>query len=171
MQNCKDYIVKIYTHPSICQTIAKIKPIDLQDDLKQELALCLLNYDCKKIFELQERDELIKFSMKILMSMATGTNNSFFRAYKKNDINKAIEYFRSQIQLPTIPISLAVSAKKILDNKEQLDIYQAHESKIFNKYIELQSIRKVAAYYSVPPKHIQDVVAKVRAELKEKLKQ
>ena len=49
-------------------------------------------------------------------------------------IAKAVEYFNSQLDLPTIPESLAVEATKAL-TKNNIDIETDHEVRIFNKYV------------------------------------
>jgi hypothetical protein len=65
VNNCNEYIEKIYLHPAIEELIGKIKPIEIQDDLRQELAIALYDYDCNKLIEMSNRNELIYFALNL----------------------------------------------------------------------------------------------------------
>ena len=58
--------------------------------------------------------------------MATSKTSEFYYKYKKSDLLKAVEYFNSQLDLPVIPVSLALEATKAL-NKNNIDIETDHE--------------------------------------------
>jgi hypothetical protein len=67
--------------------------------------------------------------------------------------------------MPELPIELAYEADAILKTKNK-DIHDDHEARIFNKYVELGSMRKVASYYRIPLNHVCNVVNKVKSDLK-----
>jgi hypothetical protein len=97
--------------------------------------------------------------------MATSKTSEFYYKYKKSDLLKAVEYFNSQLDLPIIPESLAAEATKAL-TKNNINIETDHEIRIFNKYVELGSNRKVAEYYGIPVNHVCNITNKVKKELK-----
>lgn len=97
--------------------------------------------------------------------MATSKTSQFFYKFKKTDILKAVEYLRINQSLPVIPESLAHKAKDHLQTKNQT-IYDDHEVRLFNKYVELGSCRAVAKFYGIPVNHTCNIISKVRAELK-----
>jgi hypothetical protein len=69
------------------------------------------------------------------------------------------------LDLPVIPDSLAAEATKAL-TKNNIDINTDHEVRIFNKYVELGSNRKVAEYYAIPVNHVCNITNKVKKELR-----
>ncbi len=60
---CNKLIEDIYNNPKVTELLSKIEPVDLQDDLRQELALTLLNYDCDKLLKIDKEGNLINFGI------------------------------------------------------------------------------------------------------------
>jgi hypothetical protein len=165
MSDCNKIVIDVYNHPDLLRLISKIKPESIRDDLRQEIAVSLLEQPCIKIAALFADDNLLRYTMKICWLMATSKTSGFYYKYKKNDILKAVEYLRSTQVLPTLPESLAITAVKHLKQKNQT-IYDDHEARLFNKYVELGSCRAVARYYGIPINHCCNIIAKVKTELK-----
>lgn len=165
MHQCAEYIEKIYTNQRVNKLIAKIEPVDLQDDLKQEMAIVLLSYDCKRIKELYDKNELVKFAMGIIWKMGTKQKGYFYKTYRKRDFVKAYEYLKSQSGKSFL-IEKTTIATNILDTKLRKTPNDAHESMIFSKYIELRNCMAVAKYFGIPHLHVFKVVNKTKSELK-----
>jgi hypothetical protein len=165
MSNCNEIVLDIYNHPALLNLIAKIKPQAIQDDLRQEIAVSLLTQPCEKIAALFASNELIRYSMKICWLMATSSTSQFYYKFKKSDLTKAVEYLYSMQELPTIPEHLALRAQTVLQNKNKT-VEDDHEVRIFNKFVELGTARKVALYYGIPLNHVCNVINKVKSELK-----
>ncbi len=165
MSKCNKYIEEVYNNKKVNLLLSKIRPVELQDDLKQEMALALLKLDCKKIVKLNKEGKLINYALGTIWTMGTMTKGSFYKTYKKNDLTKAYEYLRLQLG-NDIPNKASVIAKKILTDKLEMNPNDAHESIIFNKYVEFRSCKKVADYFMIPHLHVFNVVKKTKEELK-----
>jgi len=166
MNNCNEYIEKIYRNQKVNDLISKIKPVELQDDLRQEMAIVLLNYDCEKLVSIYNEGNLVAFVLKIIWKMGTLQNGEFYKVFKKNNIEKAYEYSRLMNTGKSISLEYANIAKKVLDHKLTMNANDAHESIIFSKYVELKSCNKVAEYFGIPHLHVSIVVRKTKKELK-----
>ena len=167
---CTDIILAIYNDDSINATIKKIQPIDLQDDLRQELVLALLKYDCDKLKLINDDQGLVKFSMAILMNMVKGKNRKFFNQYLRNNLELSIQYMNTFEDTDEIPMDVIDRTRLLFEKKQNEDANVSHEYRIFNRYIELKSCGKVADYYGIPKQHVWNVVKKVREELKKSIK-
>lgn len=165
--NCNKYIETIYLDPQVNQLIKSVRPEQLQDDLRQEMALALLSIDCEKISEIWASNGLIGFSIKIITNMAFSSTSQFYKKFRKNDLEKALAYLRSQQRLPELNPNFANIANKRLEEKHQEDELQAHEAILFKKYVELRSCKKVSEYFQIPEKHVKDVIRKTKLELKQ----
>ena len=165
LTNCHKYILEIYESKRINEILKKIYPEDLRDDLKQELALALFNMDCKKIVNLNLKNELLSYSIKTLWLMATSSTSPFFYKYKKKHIDKAIKYLE-YLQQKSLGDKEANIAKNILSQKIHKSPNDAHEAIIFNKYVELKSCVEVARYFNIPNGHVYNVVKKCKEQLK-----
>ena len=168
MNKCNEYIVDVFNNKKINELIKNIKPIDIQDDLKQELVLALYDYGCNKIIQLHNENRLIALSMKLIWYMAIGTSNKFHRTYRKNDISKAREYLRSLEGKDNSEKSITI-AKKELNDKLNRSSNEAHESIIFQKYVEFGNCIQVAKFFNIPQMHVYTVVNKIKNELKTKI--
>jgi hypothetical protein len=165
VSKCNKYIEEVYNNKKVNLLLSKIRPVELQDDLKQEMALALLKLDCKKIVKLSKEGKLINYALGTIWTMGTMTKGSFYKTYKKNDLTKAYEYLRLQLG-NDIPNKASVIAKKMLTDKLEMNPNDAHESIIFNKYVEFRSCKKVADYFMIPHLHVFNVVKKTKEELK-----
>ena len=168
--NCNEYIEYVYKHPVINQFIDNIHPKDLRDDLRQEMAMVLLNYDCNRIRQMYDEGNLLRFTIKTLYQMGYLTKGEFFKKYKRNDIYKAIEYFKTTIGNDA-KLTGGKIAQKILQDKLMIDANEAHEAMIFEQYVEMRSCVKVAKYFNIPHHHVFNVVKKTKEELKQAIKQ
>ena len=98
--------------------------------------------------------------------MAFSVTSPFYKKFRKNEYENAIAYLRSLLSLPELDQRLAKIANERLIEKYVHDELQAHESILFNKYVELRSCKKVADYFNIPEKHVKDVIKKTKKELK-----
>lgn len=163
---CKEYIKEVYLSPQIDALIRSVRPEHLQDDLRQEMALALLSIDCDKISEIWASNGLIGFTIKIITNMAFSSTSPFYKKFRKNEYQNAILYLRSLVTLPELDHKLAKIASERLIEKYGEDELQAHESILFNKYVDLRSCKKVAEFYNIPEKHVKDVIKKTKHELR-----
>ena len=163
--NCNDIITELYNNDKINELIGKIQPVELQADLKQELAIVLLEYDCNKLKKISKEGNIIGFAMQIIWTMGTSNRSPFYNKYRKNEIEKAFNYIISQ-NGNSIPLHTVLVAEKILQSKLKGSPMEAHESIIFNKYVELRSCVDVAKYFDIPKDHVFAVVKKMKHELK-----
>jgi hypothetical protein len=165
LNTCNQYIEAIYTSTRFNDNIKKIEPVELQDDLKQEVAIALLNMGCDVIERMHNEGRLLNYSIGIIWMMGTKQKGMFYKLYKKKDFEKAYEWMMSQTGTD-VPIESVKVAKKVLNKKLTIDPNQAHESIIFTKYVELRSCQKVADFFGIPQLHVFQVVKKMKKELK-----
>jgi hypothetical protein len=170
MSNCNDIILSIYLDKKINSLIRKIKPVDLQDDLKQEMIISLYNAGCDKLILLNNEGNLLSYTLKMIWNMGTSSTSQFYTKYKKKEIEKALKYLQYLSGNKIFNHEHALIANKLLDDKINKSPNDAHESIIFNKYIELKSAVKVAQYFKVPKSHVFKVINNCKKELKQVIK-
>jgi hypothetical protein len=170
LSECNEYIKRIYEDKKVNEFLSRIHPSELQDDLRQEMAVVLLNYDCLKLATMFHSGNLVSFAKGILWNMGRCQKGEFYRVFKARNDDKAKEYLR-RITKDSDSLRMARMANKILEDKLMLDANEAHESIIFSKYVELGSCVKVAEFFGIPKYHVDRVVTKCRQELKKSIKQ
>jgi DNA-directed RNA polymerase specialized sigma24 family protein len=156
----------LYNHVDINRLINSVDPEHVRDDLRQETFLALLSMPDDKISEIWASNGLVGFTIKIITNMAFSSTSPFYKKFRKNDYQKALDYQRSLQKLPELNIKFATIANKRLAVKYQEDELQAHEAILFTKYVELRSCKKVADFFTIPEKHVKDIIRKTKLELK-----
>ena len=165
MPDCNPIVTQIYQHKDLNNLINKIEPAYIRDDLRQEIAINLLSMPCDRVAALFAADNLLRYTIKMCWVMATSNTSAFSKKFQKCNMNQALDYMKSIQPLPGLPDTLAMKAKGALKNKNKT-IYDDHEARIFNKYVELGTSRKVAKHYGIPVNHVCIIVKKVKLELK-----
>jgi hypothetical protein len=168
--NCNELIEMIYLHTAINKLIGNIHPKELQNDLRQELALELFNQDCERLQKINNEGNLIGFALRIVWKMGTLQNGSFYKLFKKKEDYDKAAYYLELINNDKINLKGAEIANNILDEKLLIDACNAHEAMIFKKYVELKSAKKVAEYFGIPMMHTFQVIKKTKEELKTKIR-
>jgi hypothetical protein len=165
MADCSNIITKIYLHPDFNQVIDKVHPEHIRNDVRQEVAIRLLQQPCDKLAALFAQDNLLRYSIRIIWKLIYEGHYPLSEKFCRKELEKAFSYISLTDDAGAIPLNIADQAKQYLQRQKE-DIYEDHESIIFNKYTELGSSRKVAKYYNIPLNHVCNVVSKVKKELK-----
>ena len=166
MAECNNVVESFYKHSTFNALMEKVRCKAIRDDLRQEIALRLLTQPCEKITALFARNELIRYATRICWILATSERSQYSDANRVKQYLKAIDYMNDTTELPdAVPVELAYEARMILDGKTQT-VSDDHERRIFSKFVELGSARKVANYYHIPVNHCCNIINKVKSELK-----
>ena len=167
--DCNKIIQELYEDKTINKLLSNIDPVELQEDLKQEVFLYILEMDCAKLKVLKSENNLLPYVLKIIWNTAISTRSKFYFQFKKNNLKSAFEYLESLkgIEISFESIKLA---EKILNDKLLKSAKDAHESIIFQKWVELKSHQAVADYFGIPRLHVLKVCNNTKEELKTKIK-
>lgn len=138
---------------------------DLWEDLRQEIALIVLEYDKEKIAELESKGkQVFKFWIVRICCNQTNTKyGKFGRMYKS--------------LIPVEDVSRFIAEEEevnddqhIVDNitKKMNDLYW-YDKEILKMYIELGSVRKVSAQTGIPHTSIFITIKNIRKCIKDSL--
>ena len=169
--DCSGIVQHVYTHPDLSAVLSKIKPEAIQEDIRQEMAISLLEQPCDKISRLFSQNNLLRYAIRICFNMAVGNGTAqhqYSTTYTRKQLARALKFMYDTRPLPAVPTEIGHKAAELLNAKNK-DKYDYHEQQIFWKYAELGTCRKVAQYFGIPKSHVQMVVKKVREELKNRL--
>lgn len=138
---------------------------DLWEDLRQEIALIVLEYDKDKIAELESKGkQVFKFwIVRICCNQTNSKYGKFGRLYKSLIPVEDVTRFVSEEE----EIS---DDQHIVDNitKKMNDLYW-YDREILKMYIELGSVRKVSAQTGIPHTSIFITIKNIRKCIKDSL--
>lgn len=164
MHDCSSVVGQMYTNPEFQKIIQKI-PENYRDDIKQEAALKLLEMPCPKVVELFSKNNLFSYVNGLCYHIAVDKRHPLSINFRSIQERKAEEYVSTKTDLPTLPDSYGDQAKKILSEKNKNE-HEYLEQLVFLKYAELGSARKVAEHFKISRYYVDNIVKKVKAELK-----
>lgn len=77
-----EIIVNLIRSNDFNECIGKVKPSDLQDDLKAEVSLILLETAPEKIITLSEKKQLNFYTVRIIMNLAFSNTSPFYKKFR-----------------------------------------------------------------------------------------
>jgi hypothetical protein len=84
VMNKRDFIIQeMYLSTDINDAIGKMNPIDLQDDLRQEVFLVLCEMDEEKLFEMYDGGYLKYFIVRTILNMAKSDRSNFYKKFRQ----------------------------------------------------------------------------------------
>lgn len=81
-----EIIGELFTSKEFISCIKKMEPVSLQDDLKSEVILVLLEKDDDLIHGLHQRNELKYYTVRIILNMIQSKSSPFYKTFRKNEV-------------------------------------------------------------------------------------
>lgn len=82
--NKRNFIIQeMYLSTDINDAIGKMNPVDLQDDLRQEVFLVLCEMDESKLFEMYDGGYLKYFIVRTILNMAKSDRSNFYKKFRQ----------------------------------------------------------------------------------------
>lgn len=79
----ENIITELYQSKDINEAISKMQPIELQEDLRQEVFLVLCEMDEEKLFGMYEQGYLKYFIVRTILNMAKSDRSNFYRKFRQ----------------------------------------------------------------------------------------
>jgi len=79
----ENIISELYKSKDINEAISKMQPIELQDDLRQEVFLLLCEMDEEKLVGMYEQGYLKYFIVRTILNMAKSDRSNFYRKFRQ----------------------------------------------------------------------------------------
>lgn len=107
----------LFTSKEFIQCIAKMEPVELQEELKAEVALVLCEMNTEKLMGLAERNELKYYTVRIIINQIQSKSSPFYKKFRKSPL----------------------TCKLVITDFERLDLNadQIHEEGIKPVYVHL----------------------------------
>ncbi len=147
-------ITELWHSQDLNEALSKMKPVEMQEDLKSELFLIIAEIDDVKLIDLYNKKQLKFYIVRIMLNLVQSTKNKFFKNYRNFEeltpIEKADEIYE---QL------------EVIDHLENLYWYQKEIFKLytfdFNK-----NARELSRQTGIPYMSIIRTLNQTKKELK-----
>ena len=83
MDRRDEIITRLYNDADISDAIGKMRPVELQDDLRSEMFMVLCQMDASRLIDLHERKILKFYLVRTMLTMIKSDRSTFFKVYRK----------------------------------------------------------------------------------------
>jgi DNA-directed RNA polymerase specialized sigma24 family protein len=157
--NKNKIITELYISKEVNDFIKKIRPIELQDDLKQYAFTVLCEKSAEFIIELNNKKQLKFFLVKIISNSIFSNRSGFLTQHKNNNelcYDVMEETIDQEDHYHELIDKCVIETKKLYwYNQELLNLYSIHGS-----------YRAVAAITNIPVKSIHNAIKKAKQQIK-----
>lgn len=145
-----EILSELFTSKDFNQCIRKMKPENLQDELKAEVALILCEKPEALILGLADRKELRFYTVRIILNLIQSNTSQFYKKFRVNnlELSEIIE-----------PIIIEYDERKDTAISEIENLYW-YDREILKLYAEHGTYRKVEEVTGIPFESIYKTIQK-----------
>lgn len=156
-------ITSVYQSQPFNTLISKIDPQHLQDDLKSEVVLVLMNKQPNFIIDLDDRGMIERYAMRVAVCMIKNKNGRFYNTFRKK--------FDANIPEISLPELNGRVRKEMIEDKAMSlanNLYW-YEKELLMLYIRLGSYRLVSKETGIPFRSCGQTIRTALDKIKVKL--
>lgn len=152
-------ITELYLSKDIGDAIGKMKPIELQDDLRQEVFLVLCEMEEDRLLQMFNDGYLKYFIVRTILNMAKSDRSNFSRTFRR-----VYEEVSDNYQVEVYDESISDKLRK------SMEVLHWYEKEIFRLYSESGNLLQVSRDTGIPYRSLLKTVKKVKTLLKYKIR-
>ena len=154
-------IHELYVSQDICQAIGKMQPVELQDDLRQEVFLVLCEMDEERLLQMYQDGYLKYFIVRTILNMAKSERSNFYRKFRR---------IYSEIS-PNYDQAENTHDESINEKLESsMTILHWYEREIFRLFSENKNLLAISRETKIPYRSLLKTIKKVKTLLKYKIR-
>ncbi len=154
-----DIINQLYKDKDIAQAIGKMQPVDLQDDLRQEMFMVLCEMEEARLMQMHESGFLKFYLVRTMLSMIKSDRSTFFNKFRRQVEEWGIQYDTKEEE----PYPMDEMMYKLNKSMEVLHWY---EKEIFKLYSESgMNIMELSRNTKIPYRSLSMTIKKVKTYL------
>lgn len=151
-------ITQMYLDKDINQAIGKMQPVELQEDLRQEIFLVLCEMSDERLCGMWTSGYLKYFIVRTMLNMAKSDRSTFFNLFRRSFTEYCDNYE---------PVDHVDCSGEIMDGKlkKSMDELHWYEKTVFQLYAEDRNILKLSRDTKIPYRSLFKTVTKVKKKL------
>lgn len=159
--NREQIIQELYLSKDINDAIGKMNPIELQEDLRQEVFLVLCEMDEARLFQMYNDGYLKYFVVRTILNMAKSDRSTFYKKFRGN--------------FQEIPITYEVKKEEYdesLNSKleKSIEILHWYELELLKIYSNNPNLLAISRDTKIPYRSLLKTIKKAKTLLKYKIR-
>jgi len=157
--NKQTIITQMYLDKDISQAISKMQPVELQDDLRQEIFLVLCEMSDERLLGMWTSGYLKYFVVRTMLNMAKSDRSTFFNQFRKSFTEYCDNY-------ESADVGSEVDEETDTKLKQSMGELHWYEKNVFELYAENgRNILKLSRDTKIPYRSLFKTVTKVKKKL------
>jgi hypothetical protein len=157
-----EIIAEFWQSKSVNEAFEKMKPVELQADLKAEVFLILCEMEEEKLIGLYERNELKYYMVRIMLNMIKSDRSSFFKNYRNY-----VELLENDVEV--VEADPSETYEKIELHLQNLHWYNRELFKLYALDFK-KNAKELSRKTGIPYMSIVRSINKTKAEIKKNIK-
>jgi DNA-directed RNA polymerase specialized sigma24 family protein len=160
-----EIISKLYNDQDIANAIAKMNPVELQDDLRQEMFLVLCEMDDTRLIEMHKNGFLKYYLVRTMLTMIKSDRSTFH-----NKFRRIFEEIGCAVEDKPVPVDENNEALHVGIETVMKELHW-YENGIFKLYAENKNISELSRQTSIPYRSLSKTISDTRKKIKSKMKE
>ena len=159
--NRENIITELYKSKDINEAIGKMQPVELQDELKQEVFLVLCEMDTDKLFMMYEQGYLKYFIVRTILNMAKSDRSNFYRKFRQVYQEIPITY-----ESPKEDYDESL----VIKLEQGMDVLHWYEAELLKLYSHNKNLLAISRETKIPYRSLLKTIRKAKTLLKYKIR-
>lgn len=159
-----DIIEALYRDADIAKAIGKMQPVELQDDLRQEMFMVILETPDSKIMDMHAKGFLKFFLVRTMLNMIKSDRSTFYKVFRAQ-----VSEWDDRHEQPDRPEPLA-DPEYTQRLGKAMDSLHWYEREIFKIYSETKNIVQISKETKIPYRSLFKTIKNTRDKLKQEMK-
>lgn len=152
-------ITELWQSQDLNDALKKMKPVEIQEDLKSELFLIICEIEDSKLVDLYEKKQLKFYIVRIMLNLVQSSKNKFYKNYRNFE-----EY--NEVEKPDI----GDEHIEVMDHIEGLYWYQKEILRLYTFEFN-KNAKELSRQTGIPYMSLIRTLNQTKKELKKKIRQ
>jgi len=157
----ENIITELYNSPDINEAIGKMQPVELQDELKQEVFLVLCEMDTDKLFMMYEQGYLKYFIVRTILNMAKSDRSNFYRKFRQVYQEIPVTY-----ESPKEDYDESL----VIKLEQGMEVLHWYEAELLKLYSHNKNLLAISRETKIPYRSLLKTIRKAKTLLKYKIR-
>ena len=159
--NRENIITELYKSKDINEAIGKMQPVELQDELKQEVFLVLCEMDTDKLFMMYKQGYLKYFIVRTILNMAKSDRSNFYRKFRQVYQEISVTY-----ESPKEDYDESL----VIKLEQGMDVLHWYEAELLKLYSHNKNLLAISRETKIPYRSLLKTIRKAKTLLKYKIR-
>ena len=162
MESRTEIITRLFKDPDIAEAIGKMKPVDLQDELRSEMFLVLCEMQEEKLLAMNQNKYIKFYLVRTMLTMIKSDRSTFYTKFRR-----AMDELPAGYEAKDTDYQPGFEVDAVSDAIKDLHWYEAE---VVKQYAEIRNISELSRRTKIPYRSLSQTLSDAKKKIKEAVK-